>query len=195
MVICHKSKLCFVHIPKTGGTSIEKFLNLRKRKNLYGVTNGKALHHLTYTELKKHFPKLDNYFTFSLVRHPYSRLLSDYNWFRTLPVVQTWGHCIDDFLTLVEDIVINKSYDDDKHYDHFKPQYEYVCEGTQIKVKHLGKLENIEETFQLLRTKFGINKSSLHKNKTGPHNELTDEQKKRVFKLYSDDFKIFGYEP
>ena len=36
MPICKKNKIIFVHIPRTGGTSLLKFLNIeRKKENLY----------------------------------------------------------------------------------------------------------------------------------------------------------------
>ena len=63
MPISHKSKIIFVHIPKTGGGTIEKTLGIYGNDNngnletdysiLYGQHKNKFLQHLTISEIKE----------------------------------------------------------------------------------------------------------------------------------------------
>ena len=93
-------KLLFIHIPKTGGDSIESWLFNKYIENGYGLSeiknkdfnyinrsrknNKRALHHLTIKEVeyifKKQNDKLDQFFKFSICRNPYQRFISEFNW-------------------------------------------------------------------------------------------------------------------
>ena len=67
-------KLIFVHIPKTGGTSIKKSL---------GITNRSLGYHKRANDIKKEIPdKWKNYFKFSVVRNPYDRVYSIYSYYK-----------------------------------------------------------------------------------------------------------------
>ena len=82
MVWCGKKQIIFVHIPKTGGTTVENYLELMKGINGYGVIKNTAFQHFNW---KDYLTLLGediylNYFKFSIVRNPISRLLSEYYW-------------------------------------------------------------------------------------------------------------------
>lgn len=71
-MISHKFKCIFIHIPRTGGSSIEKMLVGR---NWWGVD--KRTKHLTASQAKSIYrPFWDDYFKFSFVRNPYDRAAS-----------------------------------------------------------------------------------------------------------------------
>lgn len=111
MPINRKFKTIFVHIPKTGGTSIEKILDMSRRNNFYStnrkfdentknlifdnfseeeklICSAKNMQHFTFLELKKLIDPnfFDSAFKFSIVRNPYARLVSEY--FFALKVAQ-----------------------------------------------------------------------------------------------------------
>ena len=86
MPIDDSRKLLFLHIPKTGGSSVEKSLNLHPhqvsdpQKFLSGT--GKHLQHLTYEEvlrLKKE-ESLFSYNKFCIIRNPIDRFFSEFQW-------------------------------------------------------------------------------------------------------------------
>lgn len=149
MPIHHKYKILFIHIPKTGGSSIETFFNMTKIENLYygneiGELDGVryALQHMTAFHLKyldlasKYF---DDYFKFAFVRNPYERVLSEY-----------FGQ---DKRTRVDfDLDLYKKWFDETHSiidtDHKLPQYEFVYdkEGRQL-VDFIGRFETIKDDF------------------------------------------------
>ena len=61
----NNKEIAFVHIPKTGGETVEKLFGLSKN------------HHPVYKRFSKGIP--DNAFVFSIIRDPYTRIFS---WFK-----------------------------------------------------------------------------------------------------------------
>jgi hypothetical protein len=100
MIICHSRRFAFVHIHKTGGTSIELALDpfltwsdLVLGSTRFGETINQHYHHRF--GLDKHSSVQDieticgqeiarNYYLFATVRHPLDRLCSIYNYIGSL---------------------------------------------------------------------------------------------------------------
>ena len=60
MVICDKRQLIFIHIPKTGGTTVEKRLQLTNVDNLYSTSlfiNNRTLQHMTWDKYVEKYPE------------------------------------------------------------------------------------------------------------------------------------------
>ncbi len=86
MPLSIRYKLVFIHIPKTAGTSVEQFFNdnggclfLDRKTRI----NGHSIQHSTYSELKDMKMIPSDYRIFTVIRHPYDRFLSDYNYYCT----------------------------------------------------------------------------------------------------------------
>ena len=70
-MISHEHKFILVHVPKTGGTSIEDSLGL------------KGPRHNTALQYQEYFPEYwERYFTFGMVRNPWDRVFSYYTYRR-----------------------------------------------------------------------------------------------------------------
>ena len=91
MIISHKHKFIFIHIGKTGGTSVEKVLCERldidfedTKKN---PRNGHWWKHAWAREVRDLFGSeiWEEYFTFAFVRNPYDMLLSLYSMYTQYP--------------------------------------------------------------------------------------------------------------
>jgi len=86
-MIDHVNKLIFIHLEKTGGTSLEKMYTNRDwwwngiyplLKNKYHYDNGR-IKHLSYSMSQKFFKSFFNdYKKITIVRHPYSLFISKY---------------------------------------------------------------------------------------------------------------------
>lgn len=151
-----------------------------------------SLQHMTGKMIRNKIGK--NYwkscFRFTIVRHPYTRMMSEYNW--GYSAIQC-----DDFLQFLRRVqrIVNKNLCYAKYkYDHFLPQHKYL---NGIKVHHIGRFENFEDTIKIIESKFGRKvtrvkdqQSKRKKKKT----TLTQQEKDLIYAIYKKDFEIFNYE-
>ena len=89
MIICKEKKFVFIHIPKNSVTAMGKALN-KTYKNLQhfrdverdGINIGIDKMHLYYEVINKFISKniLDKYLKFCIVRNPYNKLYSAWNY-------------------------------------------------------------------------------------------------------------------
>ena len=85
MVWNNKKKLIFIHIPKTGGTTIEEYMNAIKKPTLrhgYGVFKNIVFQHFRWNDYIDFMgiDSFNNYTKFSIVRNPYELIISEYYW-------------------------------------------------------------------------------------------------------------------
>lgn len=177
--ICNKNFL-FVHVPKTGGSSILDKLNQSMwKKSLFAG-------HDPFFILEKN-NDIKNAFSFCVVRDPYTRTFSYYEHFKK----QNSLEC--SFLDFLE--IIKK-----KIFFHKTPMivfpqsfYIYNCKG-EIGIDKIYKYENFSEIEKDLNIKFEwINKGSYTEDdyKKAYENEKCIDL---VNELFSIDFLNFNYE-
>jgi hypothetical protein len=84
MIISHRSKYVFCHIPKTGGTSIEEQFNIRDAIVISNEVRNPVLclyiKHITLRQMRYLWGSdvYNNYYRFSVVRNPFERVISSY---------------------------------------------------------------------------------------------------------------------
>ena len=79
-MILDDHKILFIHIPRTGGTSVEKFFEFKTHDNLLSTQSSiRNAQHLTLKEYTQEID-IEKYFKFTIVRNPWDRLLSWYLW-------------------------------------------------------------------------------------------------------------------
>jgi len=186
LLINRKYKWVFVHIPKTGGSSISHILNQ--------VDGTESLQtHGSILEVKDN---ISDYFKFTIVRNPFTRFISEY--FHQIRKKET-----------------NKNFEfyikqvDTKGL-HLIPQSYFV--NTELdktrELNFIGRYENyideVKNIFQILN----INQPIPHRNRNpiyDLHPNLNQEKYYSAFyseewmvdlvrERYKDDFKIFNYE-
>ena len=208
MPVNRNYKTLFVHIPKCAGTSIEKILDMstlneyfsHKRIHSNGMqvptekftkeeyTNcvNKTPQHMTYNEMSKVIDNIDSLFKFSIVRNPYSRLVSDYeyakNFNKEAATFKQLINCLD-----YEKAKRIKLFD-----GHLETQTSYL-ENFDGKIY---RFENIQECIDDLKQYSPVT-IIPHANKreyTKQYMEYyTPELLEKVQKFYIEDFINFNY--
>jgi len=86
MPLCKKRSFAFIHIPKTGGSSIEKLLGITNPEN-FSSSDGKTYtfdgvtyspQHLTPKLLSNLVPEFSGLVKFCFTRHPYQKVVSEF---------------------------------------------------------------------------------------------------------------------
>lgn len=180
--ICNKNKFLFIHIPKTGGTSIANAVGIN------GVTR-----HLTHRELLNRCSsqsEIKNYLSFAFVRNPWDRFLSLYFYLKKADNTE-----LIDFKYFCK-LFANDFYISNRQVwsRHYMPQSDYI-ETTDI--KFIGRYENFQDDFNDVCDKIGIPQQKLPHRKKSKHKHYTEyydeETKQIVAEKYEKDIGYFGY--
>jgi 23S rRNA A1618 N6-methylase RlmF len=207
--------LIYIHIPKTGGMSIEEYFykkcNLtRGEKNIYGwylnrekrirFPNDRSLQHLTYQEIihyQQYFDykhdEINNTTILVSVRNPFERIISDLFWGNKIKNVDELDE------ELLYDIIYNYLYVDNDIDNHRVPQYKYILDENKQLLKNIKivKTETLQQDMiQLGYNDFDIfiNKNKRNEKETIHYmNLLNQKSMDLIYEYYKKDFEIFGY--
>jgi len=189
-------ELKFIHITKTAGSSIET-VGLEKNKR-WGI------HHKEYGFWHEIFPNKatslkQKYDWFMVVRNPYKRIISEYNFIANSLGLK--NHSVDEFNKFIKRWMLNASNNKENHPmygringDHFTEQYKYYDPSVII---HILKFENITEEFNNLMKKYNydiiLNKKVQVSKIYFNLKDISNENIELIKTIYKNDFEIFGY--
>lgn len=203
-----QQKFMYTVLPKVAGTTIIA----RLYKQLLGknpprrVPRAKIV--ARFADENSHNFDIEDCFTFTVVRNPYSRILSAYldkiqkpyhaPKFRTplgLSLDADITFC--DFLYCLRDVPIHQ-------VDvHFRPQWHLLSLNKSFKYDFIGRFENLETDIEFILRRIGGNKVedtnaiSRRPHATNANEKLkqyyTPEEQALVAEIYQDDFKYLGY--
>jgi len=171
--------LRFIHIPKTGGTSVRKYL-LDNNIQFYSGQEPK--------QIGRHRPasvwKDEESYKFAVVRDPYTRTVSYYNYYTD----KDWNPTFEDF---VKNKMVNKSL---KVPNVWIPQVSWLYENNICLVDKIFKLEdNLQDNLNI----FLNIKGNLTKENISTHNSYdsyyTQELKDLIASYFKEDFEKLGY--
>jgi len=185
--------ILFIHIPKTGGASIETWLSQYFTMSLHTIEVPAPLkitpQHLQYSDLKLILGKIWDY-AFAIVRNPYERIISEYfyltqwtyNKFEDRPDFSMW---------VIESL--NKTKHDPFYLDnHLRPQYQFVDQEVEIFKFEIGIdtiIKVLSKKFEI-KTSYNIPKKNVSKKEKI---EFSLEAIEMVNEFYKKDFELFGY--
>lgn len=186
-MISDKHKCIFVHIIKTGGTSIGKFFRGRKvhkfAKNYKKVVGNK---------------KWTNYFKFTFVRNPWDKMVSQYFYIQKRKEGK-YELTVREFILAFESCPESEYINGNGIAVSFNPiQLPWILDDNgNCLVDFIGRYENLQEDFNTVCDKIGIPRQQLpHKNKS-KHKHYTeyydDETREIVAEKYAKDIEYFGY--
>jgi len=191
-MISLKHKFIYIHIPKCGGTTINETLGLVSRSKHIKGTNGHGNMHYHEPLLKK------GYFCFSFTRNPFKRVCSLYHFFNTDKCMRWAGpnkktHELIKKLSFKEFVMKLSEF---KYDQHFTEQYKFLSHPI-YKVNFIGKVETMQQDFNIICDKIGIPRQQLPQKNKSKHKHYTeyydDETRQIVAEKYAKDIEYFGY--
>ena len=177
-MICHKHKCIFIHVPKTGGTSVELALQ-HKEENIHNK-------HKTSKEICEiNSVVWGQYFKFTVIRNPWDWLVSWYYWRELVDRMS--------FKEFLQNYNLSKKYDYLPKVINFT---NYLTIDNKLVMDHTCRFENLQHDFQVVCDKLNINATLPHKNKT-EHRHYTeyydDSTRQIVAERYAKDIELFKY--
>lgn len=188
MIISHKRKLWFFHIPKTGGSAFAQALRTVDKANYpnqQGVFASNT--HVKYEACYKAYENVADYYKVAFVRNPWTRLFSC---FTSTKVHQRGGVVVKLFTEFV------KNLEQDQFAKH--TQASYICKDSEIAMDFVGRFENYEEGFQHIFNHVGVGYAKSPRvnvsNKSWDYRRFyTDETREIAAEYYKVDIDMFGY--
>jgi hypothetical protein len=207
MRVSDTNRVLFVHVPKTGGSTIDKIFDSQvpdARK-----VKGAQRHH-TYRQLLKIEPELATYWSCGFVRNPWARMVSW--WAMTVDMYdraesgheaarhkvenlrRVWGplgEYRDDFSRFVLEGTAN--------VPRLRvPQLKRLSAPGGRTVDFVGRVENFVDDVNVVREKLGLEPAAaLPRRNKSSHRHYSDyyddESRDRVAELYAMDIEAFGY--
>ena len=180
----------FIHIPKTAGQSITtwleenevSFLLGRGKKFIKGRDKYKDVHQMSVNYILENVPR------FAVVRNPYDRFVSYYNYISKVSSPDRWNITFEEFV-LDKEIEITTRIP-----SPWKPQNLWVCDNQgNVIVDNILYFENLEEELQNL---FKINNplSRINvSNSTNYKDYYNEELQSTIYNHFKEDFEIFNY--
>lgn len=201
----------FIHIPKTGGTSVEKWLSSHGPQALFSEDNRGKNHilpcspqHFHSYILKCFFDNTFIDYAFTIVRHPTQRALSEYKWQvfrnkrytkrRTLKssFVLYKDHSLEAWLKKSLGAYQSNNYIFD---NHIRPQSEFSdypgCEVFRFE-------DGLGNIMAQVANRIGISppEATPHEYQAEDREIILSDQSRAVIeRFYAQDYQIFNYDP
>lgn len=197
----------FIHIPKTGGSSVELYFSWKfniplNNKSLYLFIKDKqllnenmeiksSLQHITYNQIIKYSKifniDFDNIKIITIVRNPYERIISDL-FFLKLITIDTPKETL---FYILNEYLVSEKYD-----NHNIPQHTFITndKGEIIQNIHILKTESLtNEMKNLGYSDFNIFEN-VNTNKVNYYNYLNNKSLDIINNFYYLDFILFNYD-
>jgi len=192
MVISERRKLLFIHIPKTGGSTVRQLL-------IQAVPDAKVCekyHNDIHFAEAALGPSLADYYVFTFVRNPWERLVSWYSMMNQTPYGLPERRQA--MLNVPFGTVIRESIGRNPHPFFTKTQLDYLvgANGERL-VENIFRFEQFENECRRLIDLIGLGRPRIpHVNGTEhPHYSTYYDAETRqiVAERFADDIEEFGY--
>lgn len=215
MLLCHRYRFLFVHVAKTGGSSIRRALRPYRRGHPYAALQffNRRFSRLTHHRLGCQFPRharivaaeemlphdfFEQLYKFGFVRNPWDLQVSSYHHLRReRPELLRGRKDFEVFLRWKLDAQRLYQY----HLDtSIEIQANYLKGGSgELAVNFVGRYERLQEDFDTVCETVGIRPFRLpHRrratDRTAYREYYTAETRALVARHFAEDIERFGYE-
>jgi len=180
----------FIHVPKTGGTSVARALFNENSR------------HVTFDVYENANPaKFRRYFKFGFVRNPWARTVSAYFYLRAggrNESDRAWSEChiqpYENFRAFVREKLGEA---DVQAFTHFIPQSRFLARADgRLVADFIGRFEKLQDDFAFVAKKLRIS-AALPLANEGSHEDYRkhydEDTRELVAKIYARDAQMFGY--
>ena len=196
---CHRRSLKFIHIPKTGGTTIENLGHARGyawgryHKHEYGFW-----HDYLY---EKSLNLINKYDWFMFVRNPFDRVVSEY-WCKWGGVGRPNETTVENFNGFIQKMVTNPPTTTARgHWLPMAPHLRALSMSPGVTI-HVGRFERFESDLKRILKSYNIEylehfpKINDHAAERAEYNvsHLDRHTVELIQRVYAMDFEIFGYD-
>jgi hypothetical protein len=203
--------ILFIHIPKTGGTSLSFYFSSKykiplnndclfrfidkKKQFENNIIIDSSLQHITYkqiVEYKKIFNvDFNNIKIITVVRNPYERIVSDLFWFKKIHLNTSKEEVTDIIKTLIKSNELD---------NHMIPQNVFVTDKNNNLVENLHILRRETLTndmhelgYEDFNLYMNVNSNKNANNKINYYDYLNNQSIEIINEFYHNDFILFGY--
>ncbi len=204
MIVAENPRFVFVHVFKTGGTSIKRALRrhamspwqeyanvLLKRVGIPQFGPSPYPDHLTASKLIKRIGReqFDSYFSFSFVRNPWDREVSHYKY-----ICRSRAHADHETVRSLSGFGEYLRWRCD---NRFRQQVDYLNHEGERVVNFVGRFEKLNADFRHVCQRLGLNHKLPVLNRTNHShysNYYTEDLAELIRQTYCGDISEFGYE-
>lgn len=182
-----KRDFVFIHINKTGGTSISKAVGMPRKQ------------HYTVKETIKIIgqEKWDQAYKFTFVRNPWDKVWSHYSY--RMRINETGLR--DAGLSFNEWVAVTYGEPKDKRFfdqpKMFAPQIDWLLDNkNEQSMDFIGRFENLSDDFEKIAKVIGVNESLPHLNqstRSSYQEHYSEASKEIVRKWFAKDIEAFDY--
>ncbi|MGH9326231.1 MAG: sulfotransferase family 2 domain-containing protein [Terriglobia bacterium] len=205
-MISHEHRCIFVHVPRTGGTSIEDVIwpgdrseaqlwmgCVSRYHNKY-QTGG--LQHLLARQIRQEVGAsvFDDYFKFAFVRNPWDKAVSQFSYMAQRPDLR-------ELIGMAADVTFAEYLRAIQLHLHvqWERQVEFLRdENGECMVDFVGRFESIRQDARFIFEQIGVSCEELPRENPSCHRNYREyfdgETRERVRQLYAEDIEVFGYE-
>jgi len=189
-MISHDYKFIFVHIGRTGGSSLERLFGVDVTKDSRTAVTGNTDFREKHKDLSfyyRRYPKeFDRYFKFTIIRNPYDRLVSAWLW--RCNVVKDHDCSLKEFISKIPDGwgSIPRLTLDHLSFDASVKRLDFIA-----------RFETLQDDVRTICNRVGFDASEFpHTNKTmcQPYWEYYDDEALALAtQRFGDEIEYFGY--
>lgn len=197
MPISKEYELIFIHVPRCAGTSVIEALDMKDRR-----------HYKWNYHYRKHHSLWNKYTNFTIVRNPYSRAVSTYNYIR---MKESYWHSSKNPNQAIDgkhvdyDVVRQLSFNETIKLLHngelqgheWQSQHPFIYDDGELMVDKILRFENLPDCFnELMSSKeIEVELPRLNSSNTkADYHKLYDKKtKERIEDIYQKDLELLNY--